>query len=106
MKSLNKYLTEKLVINKNFVQVGNPDDDTIDDIIDKNLWDNKDEKLSSIMKFGCPIAKFKTAWEIFCNNANLYGKAPDRNVINDIRNKIKSMYESNSKYPILNFLRS
>ena len=42
MKSLNTYIAEKLIINKNFVQVGNPDDDVIDDIIDRNLWDNKD----------------------------------------------------------------
>ena len=99
-------VNEKLVINKNFVQVGNPDDDIIDDIIDRNLWNNKDEMLSRIMKFGCPMSMFKTAWEIFCNEANLYGTAPNRDVINDIKEKIRSMYESDSKYPILNFLKS
>ena len=103
MKSLNTYITEKLLVNKDFVRVGNPDDDIIDDIIDRNLWDNKDEMLSRIMKFGCPMAMFKTAWEIFCNEANLYGKAPDHDVINDIRNKIKSMYENDSKYQCTSF---
>ena len=96
-------LSEKLLINKNFVNAGDPDDDVIDDIIDRNLWENKDEKLSNTMKCGSPISMCNTAWEIFCNEANIYGIAPYRNVIDDIRNKIKSMYNSDSKYPILKF---
>ena len=106
MKSLNTYLTEKLIINKNFVQVGNPDDDIIDDIIDRNLWDNKDEKLNSIMKFGCPMSMFNTAWGILCNELNVYGTIKNACTIIDIKNKVRTMYNSGSKYPILNFLRS